>query len=149
MGTVRLAKILYLAEHLGGVFYDRFSESVENGDISGTFSSFAGDEHHHADWYAGWLREKGHEPPVPTAAALRALVLPPLRLALAPQPLERKLVTFSRTEATAARHLRSLAPKVKDPELRAIIERTIPFEEKHARWYTSEGRRMLRPQDSR
>jgi rubrerythrin len=144
---VRLAKVLFLAEHLGGVFYDRFSESVDNGDVSGTFSQFAGDEHHHARWYAQWLREKGYAPPNP--GAYQALVIPPLRLALAPQSLERKLKTFARTEATAARHLTELAAKVRDPELRAIVERTIPYEKKHARWYRDEGRRMLRAQDAR
>jgi rubrerythrin len=144
---IRLARVLYLAEELGGDFYDRFSENVDNADVSGTFASFAGDEHHHARWYAQWLREKGYAPP--SAAPYRSLVLPPLRLALAPQPLERKLATFAQTEATAARHLTAIAARVRDPELRAIVERTIPFEQKHARWYRDVGRRMLRPQDSR
>jgi rubrerythrin len=143
---IRLAKVLFLAEHLGGVFYDRFAENVDNGDVAGTFSRFAGDEHHHACWYAQWLREKGYAPPSPTP--YQAVLLPPLRLALAPQSLERKLVTFAKTEATAARHLTELASHIRDPELKAIVERTIPFEKKHARWYKDEGRRMLRAQDS-
>ncbi len=147
MKELRLAKVLYLAEHLGGVFYDQFSANVDNGDVSGTFSDFAGDEHVHAKWYAQWLNARGHSPP--NAAALRTLVLPPLRIALAPAPLESKLVTFARTEALAAGHLRELAVKIRDPELKAIVERTIPFEEKHARWYRETGRRMLRPQDAK
>jgi rubrerythrin len=53
------------------------------------------------------------------------------------------------TEATAARHLTEIAAKIRDPELKAIVERTIPFEKKHSRWYADEGRRMLRPQDTR
>jgi rubrerythrin len=144
---IRLARILFLAEHLGGVFYDRFAENVDNGDVSGTFASFAGDEHHHARWYAQWLREKGYAPPSPVA--YQTLVLPPLQLVLAPQSLERKLVTFAKTEAAAASHLTEIAAKIRDPELKAIVERTIPFEKKHARWYGREGRRMLRPQDAR
>ncbi len=147
MDEIRLAKVLFLAEHLGGVFYDRFSASVDNGDVSGAFSAFAGDEHHHAEWYAEWLRAKGYAPPNP--ALYQTLVVPPLRLALAPQPLERKLVTFAQTEALAAGHLRSLAAKIRDPELKAIVERTIPYEEKHARWYEGEGRRMLHARDAR
>jgi rubrerythrin len=144
---IRLARVLFLAEHLGGVFYDRFAENVENADVSGTFTGFAGDEHHHARWYAQWLREKGYAPPNP--APYQAVVLPPIRLALAPQSLERKLRTFAKTEATAAQHLTEIAAKIRDPELKAIVERTIPYEKKHARWYEGEGRRMLRPQDAR
>jgi rubrerythrin len=147
MDEIRLAKVLFLAEHLGGVFYDRFSENVDNGDVAGTFAAFAGDEHHHAGWYAGWLRARGYSPPSP--ALYQALALPPLRLALAPQPLDLKLATFARTEAAAARHLTSLAAKIRDAELKAIVERTIPFEEKHSRWYGDEGRRMLRSRDTR
>jgi rubrerythrin len=144
---IRLARVLFLAEHLGGVFYDRFAESVDSGDVSGRFSSFAGDEHQHARWYADWLRDHGYAPPRPKPYEI--LVIPPLRLALAPQSLERKLATFARTEATAARHLIEIAARIRDPELRAIVERTIPFEKRHARWYEDEGRRMLRPQDTR
>jgi rubrerythrin len=147
MDEIRLAKTLYLAEHLGGVFYDHFCDHVDNGDVKGTFSGFAGDEHSHASWYAEWLDAKGHAPP--GAAALRTLVVPSLRLALAPAPLKRKLETFAFTEAAAARHLHSLARKVRDPELKAIVERTIPYEEKHARWYREQGRRMLRAQDAK
>jgi hypothetical protein len=29
------------------------------------------------------------------------------------------------------------------------VERTIPYEEKHAQWYERDGRRMLRASDSR
>lgn len=144
---IRLARVLFLAEHLGGVFYDRFAENVDNGDVAGTFAAFAGDEHHHARWYAQWLREHGYAPP--GVKGYETVVIPPLRLALAPQSLERKLTTFAFTEATAARHLTEIAAKIRDPELKAIVERTIPFEKKHARWYREEGRRMLRPRDAR
>jgi rubrerythrin len=147
MDEIRLAKTLYLAEHLGGVFYDQFCDHVDNGDVKGTFSGFAGDEHNHAAWYAEWLDAKGETPP--GAAALRTLAVPSLHLALAPTSLERKLKIFAVTEATAARHLHELASKVRDPELKAIVLRTIPYEEKHARWYRETGRRMLRPEDAK
>lgn len=144
---VRLARIFWVAEHLGGVFYDRFASHVENRDVAGVFDGFAKHEHHHADWYAEWLGARGHA--LPKGAAYEALILPSVRLFLAPQPLDRKLRTFAATEAAAARHLTSLARKIKEPELKAIVERTIPFEHKHAQWYELEGRHMLRPADRR
>jgi rubrerythrin len=147
VNEIRLAKAFFLAERLGGVFYDRFAADVENRDVGSSFAGFAGEEHEHADWYGEWLRARGHEPPNPTI--YKTLVMPPIELTLHGQPLKRKLVAFSRTEATAARHLRALATKIRDPELKAIVEKTIPFEEKHALWYERDGRRMLRPQDSR
>ncbi len=145
MDDIRLARVFFLAERLGGVFYDRFSAKVENRDVGACFAEFAGEEHDHAEWYAGWLRARGHEPPNP--AVYRAFVMPPVELFLYPQSLERKLVTFSRTESLAARHLTELAAKIRDPELASIVKKTIPFEEKHARWYDKDGRRMLRAQD--
>jgi rubrerythrin len=51
------------------------------------------------------------------------------------------------TELAAEYHLRSLVRRVRDPELRSIIEKTIPFEHAHAVWYQREGRRMLRRAD--
>ena len=141
MNEVRLAKVLFLAERLGGVFYDRFAAGVENRGVAESFAGFAGEEHDHAEWYTAWLRARGHEPPAP--AVYKALVLPPVELVLYGQPLKRKLVTFSRTEEAAARHLRSLAQRIRDAELKAIVERTIPYEEKHARWYEHDGRRYL------
>jgi rubrerythrin len=147
VNEVRLAKLFFLAERLGGVFYDRFAAGVENRDVSESFAHFAGEEHDHADWYTGWLRSRGHEPPSPTV--YKTLVVPPIELSLYGQPLKRKLVAFSRTEAAAARHLRALATKIRDPELKAIVERTIPYEDKHALWYERDGRRMLRARDSR
>ncbi|HEX2679222.1 MAG TPA: ferritin family protein [Polyangiales bacterium] len=140
-----MCKTLFLAEHLGGVFYDRFSADVDNGDVAGTFSQFAGDEHHHAGWYADWLRARGHEPP--NAATPDAVIIPALRILLAPQPLDLKLRTFAATEAAAERHLIKIAARIRDPELKAIVERTIPSERKHAQWYGLEGKRMLRTQD--
>jgi rubrerythrin len=71
----------------------------------------------------------------------------PIELSLTGQPLKRKLVAFSRTEAAAARHLRFLATRIRDRELKAIVEKTIPYEEKHALWYEREGRRMVRARD--
>src|SRR5271166_71586 len=110
---IRLAKVLFLAEHLGGLFYDRFAENVDNRDVSGTFSNFAGDEHHHARWYAQWLREKGYAPP--DTSAYEGIILQPIRLALAPLPLERKLAAFAKTEAAAAAHLTEIAARIRDP----------------------------------
>lgn len=147
VNEVRLAKVFFLAERLGGVFYDRFAEGVENRDVGESFTHFAGEEHVHAEWYTAWLRARGHEPP--SAAVYGTLVVPPIELTLYGQPLKRKLVAFARTEAMAAGHLRSLAPRIRDPELKAIVERTIPYEEKHAQWYERDGRRMLRASDSR
>ena len=144
---IRLAKVFFLAERLGGVFYDRFSLRVDNRDVGATFAGFAGEEHDHADWYTEWLRARGHQPPNPEA--YQTVVVPPLELFLKRQPLKRKLVAFSRTEAAAARHLTLLAKKIRDPELKAIVERTIPYERKHALWYERDGRRMLRAQDAR
>ena len=147
VNEVRLAKVFFLAERLGGVFYDRFAAGVENRDVAESFAGFAGEEHDHADWYTAWLRARGHEPPNP--ALYRTLIVPPIELSLYGQPLKRKLVAFSRTEEAAARHLRALATKLRDPELVSIVKKTIPFEEKHARWYERDGRRMLRAQDSK
>ena len=48
MDEVRLAKIFWMAEHLGGAFYDRFATGVDNADVGGTFAHFATDEHEHA-----------------------------------------------------------------------------------------------------
>ncbi len=146
VNEIRLAKIFFLAERLGGIFYDRFSAKVDNRDVGETFAHFAGEEHDHADWYTGWLRARGHEPPNPMV--YQTVVVPPLELFLKGQPLKRKLVAFSHTEAAAARHLRELAHKVRDPELKAIVLRTIPYEDKHALWYERDGRRMLRTKDA-
>lgn len=147
VNDIRLAKLFFLAERLGGVFYDRFAAGVENRNVAESFAHFASEEHDHADWYTAWLRARGHEPPNPRV--YQTLVVPPIELSLYRQPLKRKLVAFSRTEAAAASHLRALVTKIRDPELRSIVEKTIPYEEKHARWYERDGRRMLRTQDSR
>jgi rubrerythrin len=147
MNEIRLAKTLYLAEHIGGVFYDRFAAHVDNSDVAGTFAHFAGDEHHHAASYAQWLQARGHAAPSP--ATTETLVLPTLRVVLAPQSLEAKLRTFAKTEALAARHLTSLSKQIRDPELKSIVDATIPFELEHSLWYEQEGRRMLRPADRR
>jgi rubrerythrin len=145
MNEVRLAKMFFLAERLGGVFYDRFAAGVPNRDVGASFAGFAREEHDHADWYTDWLRARGHQPPDP--ALYKTLVVAPIELSLTGQPLKRKLVAFSRTEAAAARHLTSLARKIRDPELKAIVEKTIPYEEKHALWYERDGRRMVRARD--
>jgi rubrerythrin len=145
MNDVYLAKLFFLGERLGGVFYDRFAAGVPNRDVGASFAGFASEEHDHADWYSGWLRARGHEPPNPTL--YKTLVVAPIELSLTGQPLKRKLVAFSRTEATAARHLRAMVKWIRDPELKAVVERTIPYEEKHALWYEREGRRMLRTRD--
>ncbi|MFT3923822.1 MAG: ferritin-like domain-containing protein [Myxococcales bacterium] len=145
MNAVQLAKTFFVAEHVGGAFYDRFSLNVDNQDVAGAFENFARHEHEHARWYAEWLEARGEE--VPYGPAYDFLVIPSLNLALAPQPLELKLRTFALTEAAATRHLTDLAQKIRDPELRAIVEKTIPFERMHSRWYEAEGRRMLRRSD--
>jgi rubrerythrin len=145
MSLVQLARNFYLAERLGGVFYDKFAANVDNGDVAGAFVGFAGHEHEHARWYAEWLTARGHE--VPSTTALELTVIPGLRLATAPQPLALKLRTFALTELAAETHLRHLVKRVRDPELRAIIEKTIPFEHAHAVWYQKEGRSMLRRSD--
>ena len=36
---------------------------------------------------------------------------------------------------------------VRRPELRSIVEKTIPFEAAHAEWFREQGPRMLRPVD--
>jgi rubrerythrin len=141
MDEVRLAKSFWVIEHVGGVVYDRFVSSLKNQDIASTFTRFAGHEHQHADWYCEWLAARGHT--VPNGGNYEALVVPVVRALLAPASLDRKLRVFSAAEQTAARHLTSLAGKVRDPELRAIIERTIPYEQMHGQWYSLEGRRML------
>jgi rubrerythrin len=143
MDDVRLVKSIWVIEHVGGVIYERFAEKLDNQDIAGTFNRFAGHEHQHAVWYGEWLTARGHT--VPTPGAYDALVIPGVRFWLAPQSLERKLKTFAATERTAARHLAVLASKVHDPELKAIIERTLPYEHMHSEWYGKEGRRMLHP----
>lgn len=143
MDEVKLARMFYAAELLGGVFYDRFAARVDNQDVAGTFVGFGQHEHHHATWYAEWLKARGHEP----QRVHEALVVPVLAAALRPLTLESKLRAFAQTEAAAARHLTFLAKKVRDPELKAIIEKTIPFEQNHAHWFEREGHRMLRPRD--
>lgn len=145
MDEVFLARSFYVAELLGGLFYDRFVAHVDNADVAQAFTRFAGHEHEHARWYGDWLTARGHA--VPGSALLARTVVPGLGLVTAPQPLALKLQTFAATEALAERHLRSLARRIRDPELKAIVERTIPFEHAHAVWYAHEGRRMLRRRD--
>jgi rubrerythrin len=143
---VFLARSFYIAEHLGGLFYDRFVVHVDNSDVAGAFTRFAGHEHEHARWYADWLAERGAA--LPPTELLARTVIPGLSLATAPQPLALKLRTFAATEALAAQHLRQLAGRIRDRDLRAIVERTIPFEDAHAAWYQTEGKRMLRRRDA-
>lgn len=145
MDEVFLARSFYIAEHLGGLFYDRFVAHVDNPDVAHAFGTFAGQEHDHARWYADWLTTRGHA--LPDTALLARTVVPGLGIITAPQPLALKLRTFAATEAMAEQHLKSLARRIRDPELRSIVERTIPFEHAHAVWYASEGRKMLRRRD--
>lgn len=142
VNDVTLAKLFWVAEHLGGRFYDGFCARVENQDIASVFTHFASHEHDHARWYGDWLTERGHS--LPYGALYEAIALPGARLLLAPQSLDRKLRTFSATELAAAKHLTQLVDKIRDPELRSIVERTIPVEQMHAEWYEKEGRRMVR-----
>lgn len=144
MNEVLLAQTLYLAERLGGVFYDQFVARLDNPNIAEAFSSFASDEHEHARWYSDWLGARGHS--VPTSSRYE-LTVPVARLALAPQPLSWKLRTLSATEALAEDHLGQIVRRVRDPELRSIIEKTIPSEHRHAIWYREEGQRMLTKRD--
>ena len=145
MNDITLCKVLFLTEHLGGACYERFAKNVDHGDIAGVFTEFAGDENVHAQWYAGWLQARGIA--VPSVGVPSALVLPGVNMYLGAQSLDRKLRTFSATEAMAARHLKGLARKAQDPELVSIIERTIPSELEHAEWYGLTGRKMLRPSE--
>lgn len=142
MNEVSLCKTLYLAEHLGGAFYDRFCSTVEHAAVADTFHEFAAHEHTHAQWYAEWLGARGHS--APNMVVTDALVLPGAQIFLAPQSLDRKLRTFSWTEAAAARHLRALSQRVRDPELKSIIDKTIPAELHHAAWYEDKGRVLIR-----
>ena len=145
MDDVRLAKGLWLIEHVGGVIYDHFSRTLDDRDIAGTFQRFARHEHMHAAWYGEWITAHGGN--LPTAGNYESLVVPGVQFWLAAHSLERKLRVFSATERTAARHLVGLAGKVRDPELKAIIERTVPYEHMHADWYERVGRRMLNPSE--
>lgn len=145
MDEVRLAKSLWVIEHVGGVVYERFVQSLKNEDIAGVFTRFAGHEHKHADWYGTWLEARGHARPI--GASFESLVVPAVRALLAPTSLDRKLRVFASAERKAAGHLVTLAQKIHDLELRAIIERTIPYEEMHGQWYARQGRRMLHPRE--
>lgn len=139
---VRAARIFYSAEYVGGVFYRRFAASVANQNVGEVFDRFSTDEHDHAGWYAAWLAERGFAPPK-IEGLTSGLLEPALRVMLLPLPLKVKLQAFARTEALATKHLSQLAPRITDPALRNIVEKTIPFERAHAQWYEREGRRMV------
>lgn len=145
INEVRLAQSFYLAERLGGVFYDKFSANVDNNDVANAFHVFAGHEHEHARWYADWLKARGAE--VPSTQPYEYTLIPGLRAVTAAQPLALKLRTFAATEAAAEQHLRFLLKHIRDRELKSIVEKTIPFEHMHSRWYRDEGERMLKKRD--
>lgn len=138
---VRAARLFYTAEYVGGVFYRRFAARVANQNVGEVFDRFAGDEHDHAGWYAEWLQERGFA--LPRIETATGMLEPALRMLMAPLPLRRKLVMFAQTEALATKHLTQLAPRIGDPQLRSIVEKTIPFERAHSEWYERDGRRMI------
>lgn len=138
---VRAARIFYVAEYAGGVVYRKFAARVANQNVGEVFDRFAGDEHDHAKWYAAWLSERGLA--VPKVETPTGMLEPALRMLMAPLPLRQKLQMFAKTEALATKHLTELAPKIHDPQLRSIVEKTIPFERAHSLWYERDGVRML------
>lgn len=145
--TIRAAKIFYFAEYAGGLFYRQFAANLANAGVKETFERFSHDEYDHAGWYAEWLHEHGATPP--SVAGITAMLVPAVRAAMAPLTLEGKLQVFAQTEAMATRHLTKIAPSIQDPALRAIVEKTIPFEYAHSKWYERDGRRMLRSGEQR
>jgi len=145
MSDILAAKFFYGGERLGGVFYERFAAGIDNPDVAHAIAHMGAEEHEHAGWYAAWLAAHGHEPP--TLSGTERTIVPALGLLLKPQSLDLQLRNFAGGEATAARHLGALAARVRDPELRAIVHKTIPFERAHSLWYEQEGKRMLRPRD--
>jgi rubrerythrin len=143
--SIRAASTFYFAEHLGGLFYRQFSATLDNADVRESFVHFAGDEFDHAGWYAEWLRARGHA--LPSIEGISGFLAPVLRTFMMPLPLDVKLRVFAKTEALATNHLLQLAPRIRDEELRSIVEKTIPFERAHSLWYEKEGRKMLRQKD--
>jgi rubrerythrin len=130
---------------LGSAHYQHFATHAGHGDLRGVFTEFADQERLHARWYAEWLQAHGHAAPNP--AFPDAVVLPGVSLCFAPLSLDRTLRTFAALETMAARQLGNLVLKVRDAELAAIMERTIPHEVEHALWYEQQGRRMLTATD--
>jgi rubrerythrin len=144
---IRAAKVFYFAEQAGGVIYRRFADSVENADVRAALDGFGGDEYQHADWYLTWLLEHGAAPPRLESLSFHAARM--VDRLTAPRSLEARLGVFSDGESAAARHLRKLVTRIHDASLRAIVERTIPVEQRHADWLPHAGCRMLRPADRR
>lgn len=145
LATIRAARAFYFAEQLGGELYARVADATANEDVRHALGGFAGDEHRHADWYLDWLLERGVAPPRLEGIASR--IAPAARRILAARSLEAQLALFSEGERAAARHLRVIAERIRDPSLRAIVERTIPAEEGHALWFPESGMRMLGARD--
>ncbi len=143
--TVRAARTFYFAEQLGGELYAQLAVATANQDVRHALAGFGGDEHRHADWYLDWLLERELAPP--RLEGVAAVVAPVASRLLAVRSLEEQLRLFSEGERAAARHLRTLASRIHDPSLRAIVERTIPAEEGHARWFPESGVRMLAARD--
>lgn len=141
------AKFFYEGERVGGLLYQRFAAGLDHDDVANAISKMAGDESMHARWYEEWLTEHGEK--APSLAGSERLVVPAVNALLAPRSLDKQLRTFAKGEATAVGHLDALAARIRDPDLRAIVQRTIPFEREHSEWYRREGRRMLRPRDFR
>ncbi len=141
------AKLFYAAERLGGVLYERFAAGLDHDDVAHAIGAMAGDEGMHATWYEAWLEERGAK--APSLEVSGRVIVPTLNRLLAPRSLDAQLRAFAKTESTAIGHLDALMARIRDPELKAIVERTLPFERAHAEWYRRDGRRMLRPQDFR
>lgn len=141
------AKVFYEAERLGGLLYTRFADGLDHDDVASAIHAMAGDEHEHAGWYEAWLGEHGERPP--SLAPTERMLVPTAHALIAPRSLDEQLRTFAKGEAAAAGHLESLAARIRDPDLRAIVQRTIPFERGHSEWFRTEARTMLRPRDFR
>ncbi len=145
LATIRAARIFFFAEQLGGELYARIADATLNDDVRHALRGFGRDEHRHADWYLDWLVERGVAPP--RLEGISSWVAPAARRILAARSLEARLALFSEGERAAARHLRTIAARIRDPSLRAIVERTIPAEEGHALWFPETGIRMLGARD--
>ncbi|HEY6879318.1 MAG TPA: ferritin-like domain-containing protein [Polyangiales bacterium] len=139
------AKFFYSAERLGGLLYERFAAGLDHPDVVHAIKHMAGDEDQHARWYEEWLVEHGER--APTLDTSETVLVPTVNLLLSPRSLDKQLRTFAKGEATGARHLGALAERIRDPALRSIVLKTVPFERAHAEWYQRQGRSMLRPQD--
>ena len=142
---IRAAKAFYVGEWVGGLLYKGYAGGVDNTDVAHHIRRMGREEHSHSRWYEAWLEERGHR--APDLVRTEQYVVPALNRLFAPRSLEAQLKGFAMGESAAANHLGALAARIHDPELRSIVEKTIPFEAAHAEWFREQGPRMLRPVD--